>query len=484
MHASSIDATGNSLAGLARRAPVSCPVDTPLRAVLEILLREGIGAMILTGSGGAPVGILTLRDMLERAAHPAGRWDEPAAASMSAALVALAPQASAYDAALAMMTRGIHHVALVDDGRLAGVVSDRDVSRRIGADLRQAGRMLRAARTDEELRALGAGIHAIAHGMLEQDAGAVQVTRVVTLMNDALTRRLVERELAPEGLGGIELCWIAMGSEGRYEQTLSTDQDNGIVFHAPGLAAEDVRAALLPAARRINEALAAAGFTLCRGGIMASNAKCCLSLAEWQRRFAGWIDAGDPEALLNATIFFDFRPVHGATHLAAELREWLGGYAAGNGRFLAQMTLNALENQPPLGLLHDFILTGKGDHAHTLDLKVNGITPLVDAARVYALKTAARPTGTIERLRAAGASLGWDPAAIESWVDAFLAIQSIRLRHQHAIGRRNELVHNHVDPDSLNEMRRRILKESMRQARRLQSRLAGDHSLGPAGIGA
>lgn len=475
---------GDTLAGLVQRSPVSCLPDTPMRAVLETMRREDIGAMIIAGPDRAPAGILTLKDVLERVALPENRWDDPIASVMSAALVTLPPQASAHDAALAMMVRGIHHVVLVEDGRLAGVVSDRDVSRRLGADLRHMGRAMRAARTHEELRIFAAAIQDTAHGMLAQDAGAAQVTLFVATMNDALTRQLVAREMAPETIGHIELCWIAMGSEGRLEQTLTTDQDNGIIFHCPDLPAEEVRAALLPAARRINEALAAAGFSLCRGGIMASNPQCCLSLAEWRHRFADWIDLGDPNALLNATIFFDFRPVFGAERLAVELREWLSGYAAGNGRFLVQMTQNALENQPPLGLFRDFILTRSSGHPHTLDLKVNGITPFVDAARVYALKAAAPQTGTISRLRAAGAALKFHPATVHAWIEAFLFIQALRLRHQEALGQRKEAIHNHIDPDSLNEIELRILKESMRQASRLQSRLAGDHSLGPSGVGA
>jgi len=484
MRASSTDSAGDTLAGLARRSPVCCSPETSLGAALETMRREEVGAVIVTGPGGVPAGIVTLKDALERAAPPGDRWGEPVSTAMSAAFETLAPRSSAYEAALAMMARGVHHVVLLEDGRATGVVSEHDVSRRLGVDLSEAGRALRAARTEGELRGFGELTRQIARGMLAQDAGAAQVTLAVTAMNDALTRELFAREMAAKDSGPVELCWIAMGSEGRFEQTLSTDQDNGIIFHCRDLPAEEVRAALMPAARRVNEALAAAGLSLCRGGIMACNPRCCLSLAEWRHRFADWIDVGDPDALLNATIFFDFRPVAGAARLALELREWLGGYAAGNDRFLAQMTQNALENQPPLGLIRDFMLARGGEHPHTLDLKVNGITPFVDAARVYALKAAVPATGTIARLRAAGEALKFDQATVQAWIEAFLLIQALRLRLQDALGRRNEAIHNHIDPDSLNDLQLRILKESMRQARRLQSRLAGDHSLGPSGVGA
>jgi CBS domain-containing protein len=143
----------------------------------------------------------------------------------------------------------------------------------------------------------------------------------------------VELECKASGLIGTPLhdglCWMALGSEGRFEQTLNTDQDNAIIFEVPaGMTADQVREKLLPVARRINETLALCGFPLCRGEIMASNPKWCLSLEEWKRTFNGWIGGGSPESLLNASIFFDFRALYGAEHLAEELRGWLRGSPA------------------------------------------------------------------------------------------------------------------------------------------------------------
>jgi len=142
---------------------------------------------------------------------------------------------------------------------------------------------------------------------------------------------------------------MALGSEGRFEQTLNTDQDNAIVFAVPdGMTADQAREILLPVARRINEALAQCGFPLCKGEIMASNPKWCLSLNEWKRTFGDWIGGGSPEQLLNASIFFDFRALYGAEKLAEELRGWLAHVASDNSRFLHLMAENALRNRPPL----------------------------------------------------------------------------------------------------------------------------------------
>ncbi|MCE5182400.1 MAG: DUF294 nucleotidyltransferase-like domain-containing protein, partial [Betaproteobacteria bacterium] len=263
-------------------------------------------------------------------------------------------------------------------------------------------------------------------------------------------------------------CWIALGSEGRFEQTLNTDQDNGIIFATPaGMSPDQVRQQLLPVARRINEVLDACGFPLCKGNIMASNPQWCLSLGEWRECFAGWIHRGDAPVLLNAAIFFDFRPLYGAQHLADELRTWLHATIKENRLFLKHMAVNALANHPPLGLVRDFVV---GD-GHTLDLKLNGITPFVDAARIFSLYAGTGETSTIRRLRASGAQWQISPATLEAWIEAFLFIQLLRLRIQHEQDEHGMTLSNKIDPDDLNDLDRRILKEAFRQARKLQATL-------------
>jgi CBS domain-containing protein len=292
---------------------------------------------------------------------------------------------------------------------------------------------------------------------------------------------VVELECKAGGLLGTPLhdglCWMALGSEGRFEQTLNTDQDNAIIFDVPqGMTADQVRERLLPVAKRINETLALCGFPLCKGEIMAGNPKWCLSLEEWKRTFSGWISGGSPEALLHATIFFDFRALYGAQHLAEDLRQWLARVASDNSRFLHLMAENALHNRPPLGVVRDFVL-GKGN---TLDLKVNGITPFVDAARIFSLAAGVTQTSTIQRLRLSAARMNLHPSEIDAWIDALLFIQVLRLRHHDeasAQGAGDESLDNKIDPERLNELDRRILKEAFRQARKLQARLSLEYHL-------
>ncbi len=328
-----------------------------------------------------------------------------------------------------------------------------------------------------------AGIRALAERLREQGLRAESVTRVITALDDLLTQRLIEVCGGAPVVQAAGACWIALGSQGRAEQTLSTDQDNGIMF-ADSDDPEAQRRVLLPFARKVNQALDRGGFALCRGDIMAGNPTWCLSVSEWRARFVEWIDRADPKALLNAAIFFDFRPIYGNHALALELRTWLAAYAPDRGRFLLQLTRNALDNHPPLGLVRDFVLARSGEHPDTLDLKINGVQPFVEAARVYALASGTTATNTLERLAAAGAARNIPAVEIEAWCEAFRFIQTLRLRLNAAQNARGEPLHNHLNPATLNDLQRRILREALRQARKLQSRLARDFAVASASFGA
>jgi len=466
------------LSEITRGAPVSCSPDTPLRSALETMRGRGIGSIVVVDDEQRPIGMFTVRDLIGRVILAGVDLATPMRAMMTPDPVALPSTARAFEAALVMARHGFRHVLVADDGKLTGVVSEKDLFslQRIGVT--QVSATIRAAGDLDQLRRAAEDIRQLGHNMMAQGVGAEQLTQILSTLNDLLTQRVIELECAAVGPCRHTFCWLAFGSEGRLEQTLSTDQDNGIIFAlAPGESADDVRAELLRFAERINVALDACGFPLCKGEIMAMNPKWCLSLDEWKATFGNWIDAGDPESLLNASIFFDFRALYGKEGLANELKQWLLGRTAVTPRFLHQMAANALRNRPPLGLVRDFVVESGEDHAGTLDLKLNGTTPFVDAARVFALATGVPATGTATRLRAAGAKLNIAKAEIEAWLAAFYFIQLLRLRAQHEENEAGLAMDNRINPDKLNDLDRRILKESFRQARKVQSRLALDYQV-------
>ena len=350
---------------------------------------------------------------------------------------------------------------------------------RFASALRRLLRTIAVADRDELRRAADA-----ARTLEHAGAGAAPaetVTRLISALSDAVTRRAIDLAAVSAGMQDRRWCWVALGSEGRQEQTLVSDQDNGIIFEN-GPDPDGMRARLLDLALDINHLLADCGFPLCEGNIMASNLACCLSLHEWRVRFAGWIEEGEPEALLNATIFFDLRPLTGDMRLAHALTSWTARLAADNRRFLFQMADNALRRRPPLGLLHAFTPEKSGPHAGGIDLKHHAVTLFVDAARVFGLGCGVGVSNTAARLRLAAAAGLLDAREVEEWVRCFYFICTVRLRMQQESFLRGGAMHNYVNPAQMEAAERRALLRALRQAGALQHQLSVSFLSGGQGL--
>ncbi|MDG9926600.1 MULTISPECIES: DUF294 nucleotidyltransferase-like domain-containing protein [unclassified Pseudomonas] len=457
---------------LAPQQPVACAAETPLREAVRRMHEQHVGSIVIVDQGDRPHGIFTLRD-LRRVVADGESLEQPIRALMTQRPFHLSPNASAFDAALAMTERHIAHVCLVEDERLVGVVSERDLFSLQRVDLVHLARTIRHAGRIETLVALRGDIRQLVERMLAHGASSTQITQLVTLLNDHTVCRVIELVLEEMGDPGVPFSWLCFGSEGRREQTLHTDQDNGILFEATDAAdAERIRQLLLPRARRINQLLADCGFALCRGNIMAGNPALCLSRQEWARRFSSFIREATPESLLGSSIYFDLRVIWGAEEGCEQLRQQLLAEVADNSLFQRLLAANALRHRPPLGRFRDFVVARKGAEKDTLDLKEEGLTPFVDGARLLALAHGIGESSTLRRfaelvrLRVIDAQ---DGAAYE---EAYHLIQQMRLQLHQQQAAQGLAFSNRLDPDSLNHLDRRILRESFRQAQRLQASLA------------
>ncbi|RAM72303.1 cyclic nucleotide-binding protein [Pseudomonas putida] len=462
------------LGELAMRHPVVCSPETPLRDAVRLMHEQQVGSIVVVDPQRYPTGIFTLRDLRQVVAAADADLGAPIARHMTAQPFYLSPQASAFDAAMAMTERHIAHVCLVENQRLCGVVSERDLFSLQRVDLVHLARTIRHAPRLDTLVSLRGEISQLVERMLAHGASSTQITQIITLLNDHTVCRVIELALAERGDPGVPFSWLCFGSEGRREQTLHTDQDNGILFEAADSdEADAIRARLLPLAQYINQCLAQCGFTLCKGNVMAGNPELCLSRSEWARRFAGFVREASPENLLGSSIYFDLRVVWGDEQGCEQLRQGLLDQVADNRIFQRMLADNALRQRPPVGRLREFVLTRQGnDKAATLDLKVQGLTPFVDGARLLALANGIGACNTLERLRqlvAKGVIEALDGAAYE---EAYHFIQQTRMQQHQRQTRDNLPYSNRLDPDSLNHLDRRILRESLRQAQRLQSSLA------------
>lgn len=324
-----------------------------------------------------------------------------------------------------------------------------------------------------ELAACARQAQALVAALHREQAGAALVSTALSRLNDAVTERVLMLLADRFRLPAARWCWLALGSEGRMEQTLTTDQDNALVFSAADDGeARDLRELFLPFTRAVNQALAECGFPLCDGEVMAGNPRWCLSIAEWQTNFGAWVRTPEPEALLNAAIFFDFRALAGDAALAREMRAGLGELTRGNAIFLRMMTVNALAAAPPLGRLRDFAVEPAA--GGSIDLKKFGSRIFVDAARILALGAGFTDTGTAGRLRAVASAGLISADDAEAWVRAFHAVQDVRFAAQAAA---EGMPGNLVDPARLNDFHRRVLLEALRQARTVQRLLRSRYQI-------
>jgi CBS domain-containing protein len=463
------------LADLPPKTPLSCAPGTPLAQALGTMHERRVGSMLVLGDQGQVLGILTRHDILGRVTLPQRPLSTPISEVMSQPVHTLDVQHRLSDAAMLMSRHGLRHVPVLREGRVVNILSERDLFAMQRLSLKQLGARLRSAPDEATLVMLAGRIREFARNLLGQGVHARQLTELVSHLNDLLAERLVELVAARRGLDLSRACWLAFGSEGRGEQTVATDQDNGLVFDSDD--AERDRPVWLAFGREVNEALDRAGYPLCKGGVMAGNPACCRTPAEWADRIGSWIEHGAPQDLLDASIYFDLRPVAGQLALAAPLQRLIAQAPARVPRFLKQMADNSLRRGVPLNWRGGLDPTEEGAHAW-IDLKLQGTAIFVDAARLYALAHGLDARGTRARLEAAAPRMGAAEREADSWVASFEFLQMLRLQLQ--LGHRGPLPGpddnpNRIDVKQLNDIDRRLLKESLRAARHLQQRLQLDY---------
>ena len=457
---------------LAHRQPLVVPPATTLRETLyRISQGQEDAAVIADQASGLPLGLITLREMLHVISFEGGSLDDPVASHMIGAPLTIAADAPSHRAKVLMAKKGARHLLLTEsDGRLFGLVSQADL---LGLRAWGADALIESIATARDLEAMVLAADRVRRRgaeLFHSGMGVEALCQWMSGLNDLIAMRVIEIMEDEFDLPAVPWCWLVFGSEGRLEQTFATDQDNGLIFVPPQPnAAEELRAAFLPFAQAVNQALHHCGFERCRGNIMAGNPSWCLSDAEWQARFADWLDVPEPQALMHGTIFFDFRPLYGSFDPVDRLRTWLIGTTPHQGRFLRSLAEHAVGVSLPLGWAGQFTYDRNRDFPHTIDLKLQGARLFMDPARIWALQLGIWATNTAERLRAAAMAMGRAGEDTAADVEAFHLIQRFRILQQLQTNDPDAV--NRVDPDDLNKLHRLMLKEAFKQAKRLQLRL-------------
>jgi len=367
----------------------------------------------------------------------------------------------------AMMERHIGHIPIVEAGRLVGMVTQTDLTRFQAVSSAELVSRLARATSAAEMAEVTAEIPRLLVQLVAGGNRHEVVTRLITDIADTATRRLLA--LAEEKLGPppVPYLWLACGSQGRQEQTGVSDQDNCLMLD------DAVTKAQMPyfgeLAQFVCDGLNTCGYVYCPGEMMATNPRWCQPVRVWRDYFRGWIAKPNPEAQMLASVMFDLRPIGGHQALFTDLQAETLRAARANSIFVAHMISNSLKHTPPLGLLRGFATIRSGEHRNTLDLKHNGVVPVVDLGRIYALQGELTEVGTRARLEAAEAAGVLSASGGRDLKDAYDLIAETRLEHQAALVRRGEAPDNYLAPTSLSDFERSHLRDAFVVVKTMQS---------------
>lgn len=461
----------NTLGALCRRPPVSVTPDTPLREALQTMDDRRVGSILIIEPSGRLVGILTRYDLLKRVVLAQIDLQVPVSQVMTSNLKTLDADDTVEAASSLMMQASIRHLPVMENGQVVGLISERDLFAFQRFSMGNIGGEIRAAQTLDDLVVAASHIRQYAKNLLSQGVTGHRLTGLVSYLNDALTDQLIKITMPDFGVDEREFCWLALGSEGREEQTIATDQDNAMIVSDD--ASDEAMQNYLNFARAVNEGLDACGFPLCKGNVMASNPEYCRRERDWLKRCATWIDGGSPQDLLDSSIFFDFRYIAGNAALAQSMQKYVADAAQRTPRFIAFLANNAMKWKVPLTMFGG-LETDKIAGKPAIDMKLHGTALVVDFARIYSLAHGVTERNTKARLEAVAAALGGDESLAADWVTTFEFLQTLRLRAQmedEPLGGNP----NAIALSALSKVDQVILKAAFNVMRAMQSRLKLDY---------
>ncbi|MCC5970675.1 MAG: cyclic nucleotide-binding/CBS domain-containing protein [Pararhodobacter sp.] len=458
---------------LMARSPVTIAPEASVTEAARLMRDKHISSLAVTVDG-ALHGIITTRDLAARVLAEGLPGDTPVAQVMTRDPLFLTPDSLGSDILHTMLEARIGHLPVVQDGKIKGIITQTDLTRFQAVSSAQLVRDAASSETAEDMAKVTARIPRLLMQLVAANNAHEVVTRLITDVADTVTRRLLKLAEAELGPAPVPWLWLACGSQGRQEQTGISDQDNCLILDDS--ATEDDLAYFARFAKIVSDGLNTAGYYYCPGDMMATNPRWCQPVRVWRRYFRGWIDAPVPEAQMLASVMFDLRPIGGTPALFRDLQAETLAAAAKNSIFVAHMISNSLKHQPPLGLLRGFATIRSGEHKNHIDMKLNGVVPVADLARVYALQGNLTPVNTRARLEAAEHAGVISVSGGRDLSEAYDLIARLRLETQAALVRAGRRPDNFLAPSDLSDFERSHLRDAFVVVRTMQSALG--HSRG------
>ena len=426
----------------------------------------GYSCLVVTDQGQM-AGIVTDKDIRKRCVAEGVSTSMPVSDIMTNDVLTLDVNDSAYDALITMTSRNIHHLPVTKSGELAGMVTVTDLMNQEGHNAVNMASLIRKANTIKELAELSKMLPKLQIRMAKLGTTADHVGKSISAITMAFTIRLIKMAENLLGPAPVPYAWLAAGSQARQEQFAHSDQDNALIIDDAMQPEHDLYFQDL--ATFVSDGLAACGFIYCPGDVMATNSKWRQPQRVWHKYFTNWVETPDPKALLYSSVFFDLTTVHGDDSLLKEVRANMLEKTQKNSLFIAHLSRNALSLKPPLGFFRDFVLVENGNNEKTLDLKHNGIAPIVDLARIYALQEGVEAVNTLERLKAVSGTSSLTKSSARNLIDAFEFLGYLRLSHQARLLQAGTKPDNYLPPKAISRLEREHLKDAFKVIKTLQN---------------
>ena len=415
---------------------------------------------------GKPVGLVTDKDIRQRCVAQGLPFDRAISEIMTSDMTTIDCQHNAYDALISMTAKHIHHLPVTKHNQLVGMVTVTDLMNQQGLNAVNFASIIRKANSVDELTTISKMLPKLQIRMAKLGSTAEHVGKTISAITMAFTIRLIKMAEEKLGQAPVSYAWLAAGSQARQEQFAHSDQDNALII-SDDMTIDD-KPWFANFAKFISDGLAACGFIYCPGNVMATNAQWRQPQAVWHHYFSKWVNVPDPKALMHASIFFDLNTLYGDASLLNDVRSKMLKKTKDNTLFLAHLSKNALQLKPPLGFFRDFVLVQNGNNEASLDLKHNGIAPIVDLARIYALAEGVSAVNTIERIKQVAGTPSLTKSSAASLIDAFEFLGLLRATHQAQQLQLGQQPDNYLHPKEISRLEREHLKDAFKVIKTLQ----------------
>jgi len=457
------------------RPVVTCNLETPIHEAASLMIDRDTTSIVVQTDAGAAVGFLTDRDFRKRVAgNREADLQTPVRTLMSAPLISISVNAMIYEALMLMEEKKVQHLAVEDaGGRIASVVRSKDLLQfhRYGPEV--LPREIARAGTADQVARCCKRLPTLVKALIDAGARPRTVAYMMSAVCDAATSRFIELAVEELGPPPVPFTFIAMGSQGRQEQTLLTDQDNAIIYQQDNTAG-GASAYFLSLGERVCQWLDQAGYALCDGKVMASNPDWCRSLPEWKENFTEWILKAEPKELLDFSICLDFRPVYGEAELANELRTHIYKVLQDRPSFLPHLAQNALLFKPPFRLLGRIIKSGgPPGESGRLNMKET-LMPVIGFGRLYALRHKLPLTHSMERIEALVWKKVLQPSACDAVSASYDFLMRLRFQAQLAGLQAGGTMDNCIVLNKIGHMDEAMLKQAFLQIESLQKKIGYD----------